>query len=236
MELTGILFILQAKGISISSYVSGSISTLSYNSLIIIGSGFIVVGALLALIVICMRSRIALGSKAVELAAMFLLENCCVIVLPMTQAVFIAAGLAVVIAGSIYLYSLGSFTFPGNIAFPVITMPPENVVILVLFLVGGFWLIFYFHGCNHFTLCSAVSIWYFNNESPHDLGAPFCDSLYRLTRFHSGSVAITSLVNGVFYILKIIAHILSFKAGKDDHGCTLVCIKILSCVFCIFQW
>jgi hypothetical protein len=72
MELIGILFILQAKGINVSSYVSNSVSTLSYNSLIILGSGLIVSGVLLSLIVLCMRSRIELGSKAVELAAMFL--------------------------------------------------------------------------------------------------------------------------------------------------------------------
>lgn len=99
---------------------------------------------------------------------MFLLENCCVILLPITQAFFIAGGLAAIIAGGIYLYSLGTFTFPNNIAFPVITMPPENIVLLTVYLIGGFWLIFYFHGCNHFILCSATSIWYFNHESPHD--------------------------------------------------------------------
>ena len=65
MELVGILFILQAKGITVSSFVSTSFSTTSYNSLIIIGSGLIIFGAILALVVICMRSRIALGSKSV---------------------------------------------------------------------------------------------------------------------------------------------------------------------------
>lgn len=65
LELVGILFILQAKGISINQFVTDNISTISYNSLIIIGSGFIVGGVLFALIVACLRSRIALGSKSV---------------------------------------------------------------------------------------------------------------------------------------------------------------------------
>jgi hypothetical protein len=131
---------------------------------------------------------------------------------------------------------MGTFTFPNNIAFPVINLPPEYVILLIIYFTGGFWLVFYFHGCNHFILCSSVSIWYFNHESQYDLGAPFTDSIYRLVRFHSGSVAITSLVNGLFYIVKIIAHILSFQASKEDKGCTLVCIKILGCVFCVFKW
>lgn len=65
MELVGILFILQAKGINLNSFVASTLSTLSYNSLIIIGCGFIVAGVLFTLIVICLRSRIAMGSKSV---------------------------------------------------------------------------------------------------------------------------------------------------------------------------
>jgi hypothetical protein len=212
MEVVGIFFILEAKGVNISSFVSDSLSKLTQNSLLIIGSSMIVAGVIVALLAICLRSRIALGSKSVELGAIFLLENCCIILLPITQAIFIAAGLAAIIVGGTYLYSLGNFTFPDYSAFPVISLPPEVVVLITVYLVGGFWLIFFFHGCNHFIICSAVSIWYFNHESPHDLGSPFGDSLYRLLRFHPGSVAITSLVNGIFYIVKILAHILSFKA------------------------
>lgn len=65
LELVGILFILQSQGISINQFVTVNLSTLSYNNLIIIGSGFIAAGVLIALIVACLRSRIALGSKSV---------------------------------------------------------------------------------------------------------------------------------------------------------------------------
>jgi hypothetical protein len=65
MELIGIMFILQAKGINISPYVPTGISKLSYDSLIIIGSGLIVGGTLLAFIVCCLRTRIAMGSRSV---------------------------------------------------------------------------------------------------------------------------------------------------------------------------
>ena len=72
LEVVGIFFILEAKGVNISSFVSDTLSTLSYNSLIIIGSGMIAAGAIVALLTICLRSKIALGSKSVELGAIFL--------------------------------------------------------------------------------------------------------------------------------------------------------------------
>jgi hypothetical protein len=133
-----------------------------------------------------------------------------VILLPISQAIFVAAGLAAIIIGGVYLYSLGNFTFPNAVAFPVIALPASEIAMVVAFLVGGFWLVFFFLGCNSFILCSAVSIWYFNHESPHDLGAPFGDSLFRLIRYHPGSVAITAFINCIFEVVRIIANLLSF--------------------------
>ncbi len=65
LELVGILFILQAKGITINQFVTDNLSKISYDTLIIIGSGFIAGGVLITLIVCCLRSRILLGSKSV---------------------------------------------------------------------------------------------------------------------------------------------------------------------------
>jgi len=65
LELIGIMFILEAKGISINNYITENLTKLSYNSMIIVGSGFIAGGVLIALISCCLRSRIALGSKSV---------------------------------------------------------------------------------------------------------------------------------------------------------------------------
>lgn len=120
------------------------------------------------------------------------------------------AGLAAIIIGGTYLYSLGSFTFPDAIAFPVIALPVVEIVLMVVFLFSGFWLVFFFLGCNTFILMSAASIWYFNHNSPHDEGAPFGDSLSRMICFHPGSIAITALINCIFEIIRIIANILSF--------------------------
>lgn len=106
---------------------------------------------------------------------------------------------------------------------------------VVFFMVGGVWLVFFFHGCNHFMLCSAVSIWYFNQVGQNG-GAPCCDSLWRLSRFHSGSVAITALLNGLLFVFKILAAIFSFDARDDDSALVSCCLKCLNFLFCLFRW
>lgn len=177
-----------------------------------------------------------MGGKAVQLGAIFLFENCCLVILPITQACFVAGTIAAIITGEIYLYSLGSFTFPNDIAFPIVKLQYSIIIMVSVFLAGGIWTMFFFHGCNHFMLCSSVSVWYFNYESNHDRGSPFCDSLDRLIRFHSGSVATTALVNGIFFIIKILAHIFSFEAKENDNRCTAICLKCLNYLFCICNW
>jgi hypothetical protein len=138
--------------------------------------------------------------------------------------------------GGIYLYSMGNLSFPDNIAFPVITLSTVNIVAVTAYLVGGFWLVFFFHGCEYFILCSAVSIWYFNHEARSNMGSPFGDSIHRMLRYHPGSIAITALINGLLSTVSMIANLLSFEAGPDDTGIKLVCLKFLSFLFCIFKW
>lgn len=98
---------------------------------------------------------------------------------------------------------------------------------------GGVWTMFFFHGCNQYMICSAVAVWYFNHDSPYDLGSPLGDSFGRLVRYNLGSVAITALINGILFVLKIIVQILSFEANDEDGKCVTFCIKCMNCLLCL---
>lgn len=176
-----------------------------------------------------------MGSKAVEMGAIFLFQNCFMIILPITQAIFVCATLAAIIVGGVSLYSLGSSQLIGGDAISTFSFTIPQMVMMGIFLASGLWSMFWFHGCNHFTLCSAVSIWYFNNESQYEQGNPFCDSFGRLLRYHIGSVALTSLINGLFFVIKLIAQIFSFEVKEEDNRCTALCLKCLNVVFCVFR-
>jgi len=154
--------------------------------------------------------------------------------LPITQVFFIIATITALIFGAGYLYSEGAITFPGNAAFPSISLNGGQIAMIVVFFAACLWMIFFFHGCNHYLLCSAVAIWYFNGTNGYET-APCGESLHRLVRFNLGSVAITSLINGVFFIIKIIANILSFDNTDNDNGLVECCLKCLNALFCIFK-
>ena len=61
-------------------------------------------------------------------------------------------------------------------------------------------------------LSSAVTIWYFITMNGGD-GAPCGDSIWRLVRYHLGSVTFTSLANGFFFIIKLLANLFSFSTN-----------------------
>ena len=234
MLTVGIFFLLQAKGIVVSDFISQNLNQFSYDTLIIAGSCLIGASVLLALLTICLRSRIALGSKAVELGSMFLLSNCYLVILPITQGILIIFSLGGLIAGAVGLYSMGNFGFPNNSAFPSIFLSGGEIAAVVIFIFVALWLIFFFHGCNHYMLCSSVSIWYFNNVNGEG-GAPCGDSIWRLTRFHSGTVVFASLLNGFLFIIKLLANLFSFDTKEDDGCLVSCCLKFLSYLFCVFR-
>ena len=230
----GIFFILQAKGVVVADVISQNLSSFDYNTLIITGVVLIIIAVLMTPLVVCLKSRIAIGAKAVELGSMFLLENCFLVILPITQGILVVCALAGLVAGSVSLYSLGTFSFVNNSAVPTIYLKQAEIAAFVVFLVVGLWLIFFLHGCNHFMLCSAVSVWYFNNLNGGE-GSPCGDSTWRLLRYHLGSVTFASLTNGFFFIIKLLANLFSFDTKDDDSGLVSCCLKCLNFLFCIFR-
>ena len=72
MTTIGVFFILQAKGITVSAFISENLPIASQNTLIVVGSSLLGASVLVLLLVICMKSRIAMGAKAVELGSIFL--------------------------------------------------------------------------------------------------------------------------------------------------------------------
>lgn len=229
----GVLFILESQGIKIAAVVDFALATLSQNSMIIIGSVCLAFGVLMLLIVCCLRRKISMGSKSVEMAAIYLVETCYIALVPLIQAILIVGALAGIIVGAIYIYSNGTMYFVNNDAFATVYLTNSQIIMISFLLAGGLWTVFWIHGSNHFILCSSASIWYFNHHNNRDLhGSPLCDSIDRLFRYHSGTVAFCSLLNGVFFILKVLAQILSMKSDETENTCIKCCFKCMNCFLC----
>ena len=72
LAVLGVFFLLEAKGVTVPTYVADRLSSFSHDTLIAMGIVFLVVAVILAILVFCLRSRLNMGAKAVELGSIFL--------------------------------------------------------------------------------------------------------------------------------------------------------------------
>ena len=230
----GILFILEARGVTVSSFISSNLPALTFDALLTLGIYLIVTALFLTLLVICLRSRIMMGANAVKLGSLFIFENCMTTMLPITFGCLILLALVGLITGGISLYSDGQLSFPNNRAVPEIHLSGGQIALIIFFIFAGLWTVFFLNGCNNFLLCSAVAIWYYSH-SGGSTGAPCCDSFWRLLRYHWGSVALSSMLNSSLFVLKVLANILSFDVDEDDSSMVSCCLSCLNYFFCLFR-
>ena len=156
------------------------------------------------------------------------------VILPITQGFVIILNLVMLLTGAVSLYADGTFSFPNNSAIADVSLSNGQVALAFFFIGSGIWTLFFLHGCNNFILSSATAVWYFFNSNGN-AGSPCCDSLWRLLRYHLGSVALASILNGLLFIVKIIANVLSFDSHEDDSSVVTCFLKCLNCIFCAFR-
>ena len=85
------------------------------------------------------------------------------VILPITQAIFVIATLVVMVIGGVSLFSMGDLDLSDNRAFPIVHLSGAQIAYVSICLFGGLCTLFYFHGANQFILSSAVPIWYFHH-------------------------------------------------------------------------
>lgn len=210
----GVMMILQSQGIHVSQYLPFDIAALTQTVLIIVGSCLLGAALLFFVIVLCLGSRISMGAAVVETASIFLREQCLISLMPIVQTLFFVGSIAALLVGLIYLYSIGQQGPPlASKAFVTVTLDTSLIVMISFFSAGGLWTIFWIHGSNHFVVSSSACIWYFNHDeyAKGPRGRPFCDSIGRLLRYHPGTVAFASLLFALFFILRLLAQLFSFK-------------------------
>jgi hypothetical protein len=124
-----------------------------------------------------------------------------------------------------------------NAPYATATFTTTQIVLMSFQVFSGVWLILYLNGVTSFVLSSTATIWYFSNstvgEAPH---RPLSTSLARLIKYHQGTVAMGSLVLGLFFIIRLLSAF--FKSNPDKVGsnrCIQCCVRCLTCIGSIFN-
>jgi len=102
----------------------------------------------------------------------------------------------IAIAGLIYScgdpITKGPATFPfANFQIDAMTKP-----ILIFHFASFFWIVAFISTFNEFVICSAVCIWYFQQDHP-----PIIKSIYRGLRYYLGAIAMGSFLLALVWLL-----------------------------------
>lgn len=105
-------------------------------------------------------------------------------------------------------------------AFYVVTFNWQLITLFAVFAFGGFWLICWIFYSNTFVVMSGAAVWYYQHDSP------LCTSLHRLLRYHTGTLAFSSLLFGLLFILRLIAKFFHLRNEESANKCVNVCISL----------
>nr|KAG5709578.1 hypothetical protein BaRGS_001628 [Batillaria attramentaria] len=96
------------------------------------------------------------------------------------------------------------------------------------YLLGFIWVTQFIIGCERLTISSAVALWYFTRDKTR-LSSPVSRSVFRLIRYHMGSVAFGSLI--IAFVV-LIRWILSFIEGRLKGRENFLAKFLLKCLVC----
>lgn len=84
-----------------------------------------------------------------------------------------------------------------------------------------------------FTVASNAAIWYLNEEKPP--GWPLKTSIFRIFRYHFGSLAFGSMIVAIIQLIRVILEFVEHQAKKTEMGDTAACLRkwIFNCIRCL---
>ena len=138
--------------------------------------------------------------------------------------------------GLLWLESSGNPVKSSDTGF--VTYEKTMFVYLMRFyhLFGLFWLTQFVIACQHMVVAGAVAGWYFKRVKS-GLHALICQSLYRLVRYHLGSVAFGSFLVALVQFIRAIMAMAEKqikKYGGDNAFCN-ACMKACQCCLYCFE-
>lgn len=99
---------------------------------------------------------------------------------------------------------------------------------------GFLWISAFIVACQDFVIASAIATWYFKRDKS-SMGCPIATAVWRIIRYHMGSIAFGSFIIAVVRLARLIlAYIQSRLRGKSGPVVDFV-LKVLQCCLWCFE-
>ncbi|KAK3770327.1 hypothetical protein RRG08_029980 [Elysia crispata] len=192
-----------------------------------------VVGLILLLILLIMRKRIAIVVQLFKEAGKAVARMPQLILQPFMTLTILGG----VSAGMLYLF-LYIVTARNhrveNTGYVSWSEDDPIKGMVFIYLLGFLWLTQFIIGCERLTVSSSVAIWYFTRDKKK-LSSPLSTSVWRLLRYHLGSVAFGSLIIALVALVRLILSFIQNRLSGSKNTVAKYILKCLTCCLWCFE-
>jgi len=184
------------------------------------------------LAVLCMYNRIRLAIAILKAASDYVRNTLSVFLVPPVICVILVAFYTYWTITSIYLVSSGQATTTGSTPITSISFDTQLKKIMIYQLLGLLWVNAFVLASTQFIIASSTCLWYFSQGTGQGSSHTIRTSVYRLFRYHLGSIAFGSLILALVQLARIILAYFQQQAKKMQGKESKVIKWALGCLQC----
>lgn len=185
--------------------------------------------ALLLLVLCCACSRIETAIEMLQIGAKFILNNSCIIFVPIVWFLVFALWLTYWIWSSAYIFSIGDVYHKTGYAVGSIKWDPFTNFLFAINWFNFFWQTAIFLCSLYFVIVSTATLWYFEWHKDEHHGSLVSTSITWLFLHHFGSVAFSALLIAATWVLQLVMMAIIYMLKVEDKGgenqCAICLVK-----------
>lgn len=202
----------------------------------------IVIDVIYILLVIFLFKRIVLSIKIIKFVSKTFGKVPSLFFFPVIQYIILLVFWVYVIGVAIVLFGAGKFErkieqFGNNPPVDKIIMKYDTLIqgFAIYHFVGFLWISFFIMALGEMTVSGVVAQYYFTSDKD---SLPCCKvtrSFFRALRYHTGSLALGSLIITIFKIIRIIIEYVDQKTKASQSDLAACVIKCCKCCLCCLE-
>jgi len=195
----------------------------------------IIVLAVIFLGVLCLWQRIGIAVGIIKEASKAMIRIPTILLVPVgVGAAIIPLAVYWFFIGA-YLGTTGKATYDSNGAFLGYETSGVWIRMQLYHLFGGFWALNFLHAVGECVIAGAIASWYWVHDKKEVPGSPVAQSLYRVVRYHLGSLMFGSLILAFVQFIRFLLMQLERRVKGKEATIVKWLLRIVQCLLACFE-
>jgi choline transporter-like protein 2/4/5 len=153
------------------------------------------------LVFLCCCSRIRLAIAVCKVAGQFVIRVAQIMLVPIVMTALVLGLWAFGLSSLVYIISTAQFVATNDVFTSINDYTQRSLGMFYYFFFGILWTNAFLGAVSLFIVASSCCLWYFSRGPGDELSSPVLTSLYRIFRYHMGSLAFGALIIAVIQFI-----------------------------------